>query len=145
MPGNRSRWPKGVKRHQILGSHQNNACARSVKIGDEEKRDRHDQGQNQRARGFAITASADTAQEVWNAKCKTCHGEDGRAQTKTGKKEKIPDMTAPKWQGHINDQEIKHTITEGSDENPKMKPFKEKLSEQEIDSLVKHIRGLAKK
>jgi cytochrome c553 len=95
--------------------------------------------------GVDTPALADTAQEIWNSKCKACHGEDGRAQTKTGKKEKIPDMTTPKWQGHISDSEIKKTITEGSDENPKMKPFKDKLSEQEIDSLVKHVRGFAKK
>lgn len=97
------------------------------------------------ALGFASAASADTAPEIWNAKCKACHGADGRAQTKTGKKEKIPDMTTPKWQGHMSDAEIKKTITEGSDENPKMKPFKDKLSEQEIDSLVKHVRAFAKK
>jgi cytochrome c553 len=95
--------------------------------------------------GCATVALADSAQEIWNAKCKACHGEDGRAQTKTGRKEKIPDMTSPKWQSHHSDAQIKTTITEGSDENPKMKPFKDKLSEAEIDSLVKHVRGFAKK
>jgi len=40
------------------------------------------------------------------------------------------------------DGDIKKVITDGSDSNSKMKPFKEKLSEQEIDSLVKYIRTL---
>jgi cytochrome c553 len=94
---------------------------------------------------LAPSAFADTAEEIWKAKCKACHGEDGRAQTKTGKKEKIPDFTNAQWQAKHDDQLIKHTIEEGSDENPKMKPFKDKLSGEEIDSLVKHIRSFNKK
>ena len=94
---------------------------------------------------FAARSFADTAEEVWKSKCKACHGEDGRAQTKTGQKEKIPDFTNQQWQAKHNDEFIKHTIQEGSDENDKMKPFKDKLSETEIDSLVKHIRNFKKK
>ncbi len=94
---------------------------------------------------FAGLALADTAVEIWTSKCKACHGEDGRAQTKTGKKEKMPDLTSPTWQSKRSDAFIKGTITEGSEDNPKMKPFKEKLSEQEIDSLVQYIRGFKAK
>ena len=93
---------------------------------------------------LAGRASADTPEEIWKAKCKACHGEDGRAHTKTGQKEKIPDFTTPKWQAHINDEEIRKTITDGSSENDKMKPFKDKLSPEEIGSLVKHIRAFKK-
>ena len=42
---------------------------------------------------LATTASAENATELWAAKCKSCHGSDGRAQTPTGKKESIVDMT----------------------------------------------------
>ncbi len=93
---------------------------------------------------LAARASADTAEEIWKAKCKACHGEDGRAQTKTGKKEKIPDFTNPKWQAQHGDEVIRQTISDGSPENEKMKPFKDKLSPAEIDSLVKHIRAFKK-
>ena len=93
---------------------------------------------------LAGRASADTPEEIWKAKCKACHGEDGKAHTKTGQKEKIPDFTTPKWQAHISDEEIRKTITEGSSENEKMKPFKDKLSAEEIDSMVKHIRAFKK-
>jgi mono/diheme cytochrome c family protein len=93
---------------------------------------------------FAGRAFADTAEEIWKAKCKACHGEDGRARTKTGQKEKIPDFTTPKWQAHLGDEEIRQTITDGSPENEKMKPFKDKLSAEEIDSLVKYIRAFKK-
>lgn len=94
---------------------------------------------------FAGLASADTAEEIWKAKCKACHGEDGKAQTKVGKKEKMPDMTNPRWQSKHDDALIKNTILNGSDENEKMKAFKDKLSEAEIDSLVKYIRSLKAK
>ncbi len=90
---------------------------------------------------LAGPASADTAEEIWKAKCKACHGEDGKAQTKVGKKEKIPDMTNSKWQGEHDDAFIKKTIQDGSEDNEKMKPFKEKLSEAEINSLVKYVRN----
>jgi len=94
---------------------------------------------------FAGRSFSDTPEEIWKAKCKACHGEDGRAQTKTGQKEKIPDFSTAKWQAKIPDEEIRHTIAEGSDENDKMKPFKDKLSAEEIDSLVKYIRSFKKK
>jgi mono/diheme cytochrome c family protein len=89
-------------------------------------------------------AQADTAPEIWKAKCKACHGDDGRAQTKTGQKEKIPDFTKAAWQSEHNDEFIKHTIENGSDENPKMKPFKDKLNPAEIDSLITYIRSFKK-
>jgi cytochrome c553 len=87
------------------------------------------------------TAAADSVEEIWKTKCQGCHGGDGRAKTKVGQKEKIPDMTSPKWQARHSDAAIKKTIQDGSDDNPKMKPFRKKLSEPEIDSLVSHIRG----
>ena len=46
---------------------------------------------------FAVSAWADDIPALWKAKCASCHGEDGKAQTKTGKKEKINDMTSADW------------------------------------------------
>lgn len=90
----------------------------------------------------STAALADDAASLWKAKCKGCHGEDGKAKTRTGEKEKIPDLTTAKWQGAFVDADIKLVISEGSKTNEKMKPFKEKLTGQEIDSLVKFIRTL---
>ena len=94
------------------------------------------------AGSLATAAFADDPGDVWKAKCKGCHGEDGKAKTKVGEKEKIPDFTTEKWQKEMGDADIKKVISDGSDANSKMKPFKEKLSEQEIDALVKYIRGM---
>lgn len=87
----------------------------------------------------------DAAADIWKAKCKGCHGEDGKAHTKVGEKEKIEDFTTAKWQAEFSDGDIKKVITDGSDSNSKMKPFKEKLTPAEIDSLVKYIRTLKAK
>src|SRR5262245_7348410 len=79
---------------------------------------------------------------LWRAKCKGCHGDDGKAKTKIGAKETLPDFTAADWQKGRTDGEIKRVIREGSEKNSKMKPFGEKLTDQEIDGLVKFIRTL---
>jgi mono/diheme cytochrome c family protein len=96
------------------------------------------------ALSLAGTAFADSAADVYKAKCKGCHGEDGKAQTKVGIKEKMIDISTAEWNGKHTDADIKKVIEEGSTENKKMKPFKDKLSAGEIDSLVTYVRGLKK-
>lgn len=91
---------------------------------------------------LSMPALAESGAEVWAAKCKGCHGEDGRAKTKVGAKEGIPDLTLGSWQQRHSDAQIRDVITHGSDENPKMKPFKDKLTPEQIDALVKHVRSL---
>src|SRR6266852_8349982 len=44
--------------------------------------------------------------ETFKSKCSSCHGEDGKAQTKMGKKEKIPDFTTDKFQSGLTDAKI---------------------------------------
>lgn len=77
---------------------------------------------------------------VWKSKCQSCHGADGKAQTKQGKKLKIDDMTAGEWQTKWSDEKMKKVINEGV-KDTKMESFKAKLSPEEIDGLIKHIRS----
>jgi mono/diheme cytochrome c family protein len=93
----------------------------------------------------ATSAGAEDAAEVWKAKCKSCHGEDGKAQTKMGQKESIVDLTQVAWQKAQTDADIREMIAEGSPRNKKMKPFKDKLTPQQIDALVTYVRGLKAK
>ncbi|MGA9525060.1 MAG: c-type cytochrome [Myxococcaceae bacterium] len=81
--------------------------------------------------------------EVWTAKCKSCHGESGKADTAQGKKHKIEDMSTADWQAGHTDGEIKKAITDGVADT-KMKAYGDKLSAAEIDGLVKHVRALKK-
>ena len=95
--------------------------------------------------GLSIAAWADdTAEDVYRARCKGCHGDDGKAQTKIGLKEKIPDMTQAEWQKSKTDAEIKEVISSGSKDNKKMKAFKSKLTPGELDSLIPYVRAMKK-
>lgn len=84
----------------------------------------------------------DSVADTWKAKCKSCHGEDGKGKTKMGEKEKIPDLSDAAWQKRHTDDQLKDVITNGSKENAKMKAFKDKLTPEQIDALVKHVRSL---
>ena len=91
-----------------------------------------------------VQAEEETAAETWTAKCKSCHGPDGKAQTQMGKKEAIGDISLPAWQGAHSDADIRRVIAEGSEKNKKMKAYKDKLSPAQIDALVTYVRSLKK-
>lgn len=91
----------------------------------------------------SLTASAETVPEIWKARCKSCHGESGKADTKTGRAEEIPDMTTADWQKKWSDEQLRQIILEGSKENRKMKPFKQKLTPEQVTGVIAFIRGLA--
>lgn len=92
----------------------------------------------------AGAAQAATAQENWENSCAACHGEDGKAQTKQGKKLKIRDYTDAKVQAELKDDAMLQAILDGVKEGGKerMKGFKDELSEQEAKDLVAYIRTL---
>ena len=89
----------------------------------------------------APVASGAGAQEIFEQKCKFCHGEDGRGKTKKGKQYKVPDFTSKKFQKNESDEEIKDAITNGVPKS-KMKAFKDKLTPDQIDALAKYVRAL---
>ncbi len=91
---------------------------------------------------FAEAAGADEIADAYKAQCKSCHGAQGKGDTKIGKKEKVEDITTPEWQASHSDAQIKNVITNGSDKNPKMKAFKTKLTPAQIDGLVAYIRTM---
>ena len=97
------------------------------------------------ALSLAPSAHAEDVAEVWKAKCKSCHGDDGKAKTKMGQKESIVDMSQPAWQQAQTDADIREMIADGSPRNRKMKPYKDKLSPQQIDALVGYIRTMKAK
>lgn len=90
----------------------------------------------------AGVASAAPASENWENSCASCHGTDGKGQTKQGKKLKIHDYTDAKVQAEMQEGDMLKAILDGVKENGKerMKAFKEELSEAEAKDLVAHIR-----
>ncbi len=81
--------------------------------------------------------------ENWENHCTKCHGDDGKGQTKAGKKLQVKDYTDAKVQAEMKDEEMIKVITEGVNDKAgkeKMKAYKDELSSDEIKELVAHIR-----
>jgi cytochrome c553 len=88
-------------------------------------------------------AYAASASDNWDNSCASCHGSDGKGQTKTGKKLKIKDYTDASVQAGLKDDEMAKAITEGikgDNGKEKMKSFKDDLSADEVKDLVGFIR-----
>ena len=87
--------------------------------------------------GYAASAS-----DNWDNSCASCHGADGKGQTKVGKKLKLKDYTDAKVQADLKDEDMAKVISDGITENgkEKMKAFKDELSAAEIQDLVAYIR-----
>jgi cytochrome c6 len=78
--------------------------------------------------------SAD-ATTTFRTKCVMCHGPDG-AGSQVGKSMNIPDLRSPEVQKRP-DAELAQIISDGKGGMP---PFKSSLSDDQIHSLVTHIR-----
>jgi cytochrome c553 len=90
----------------------------------------------------AVAAQAAPASENWDNLCASCHGADGKAQTKMGKKLKIRDYTDAKVQAELTDEMLTKATADGVtvDGKERMKGFKSEISADEIKDLVAHIR-----
>ena len=84
-------------------------------------------------------ASAADAAENWSKMCASCHAKDGSGSTVMGKKNNVEDYRDAKVQAKFTDAQAIQIITDGKE---KMKPFKDKLTPDEIKALVAYIRGL---
>ncbi len=97
---------------------------------------------------IALSARAEVdkkTERTWKAKCASCHGADGKAATDQGKKLGIPDYTDASFQKSKTDDQLKTAITNGvKTDKGEMEGYKEKLSGEEIDNLVKLVRSFSK-
>jgi cytochrome c6 len=74
--------------------------------------------------------------------CATCHGKDGRAKTfKSRHHVHARDLTDARWQSEASDERILDSITNG---RGRMPAFKDKLTAEQITSLLEYVRGLKK-
>jgi len=85
---------------------------------------------------FAADAAAN-----WNQHCASCHAKDGSGNTMMGKKSGAKDYRDAKVQAEFTDAQATQLISEGKD---KMKPFKGKLTDDEIKALVAYVRAFKK-
>jgi mono/diheme cytochrome c family protein len=83
------------------------------------------------------------AKDIFDKKCKTCHGATGKADTKIGKENDIPDWTVPGWKAKWPEAKVIDIVTNG-ESGTKMKAFKDKLTADEIVAVSKYARSLGK-
>jgi mono/diheme cytochrome c family protein len=92
-------------------------------------------------------AAPPSAEENYKQHCAKCHGPDGKAQTRLGKKSGAKDLTDKQGVGKLSDDEVFRTIKLGrKDKNgeEKMDPFGDDLSDAEITALVGYVRKFSK-
>jgi cytochrome c6 len=95
----------------------------------------------------ALSAKAADAKENWAKHCVKCHGEDGKGDTKMGKKAEVKDLTDAKTLEGKKDDQLFKSIKEGIKDGDKtrMKAYGEEgLSDDEIKALVAYTRSLKK-
>ena len=94
------------------------------------------------AGALPFACRADVA-ENWAKNCAACHGKDGKGETKAGRKAGVKDQTDAKYQATLTDEKMFEAVKNGlkEDGKEKMKPFGDKLSDDEIKALVAHVRS----
>jgi len=97
---------------------------------------------------FAADAAAPTQEgavdvaAVWKKNCASCHGEDGKGQTKAGRIKKVQDFTNAEVRAKFDRDRMIKSVKGGINDDAgkeRMKAFAEKLSEAEITALVDHV------
>ncbi|MCB9647114.1 MAG: cytochrome c [Deltaproteobacteria bacterium] len=88
----------------------------------------------------APPAGASTAtHRLYGRKCASCHGLDGKGDTKRGIRTKANDWTKPGFLTQFTDEKLIELTTKGV---KKMPGYGEKLSSEEIVALVQYMRLL---
>lgn len=96
---------------------------------------------------FAGVSQAGDVAENWGKHCASCHGKDGKGETKAGRKADVKDLTDAAYQGTFTDEQMFKDLKEGLKDKSgkeKMKPFASKLTAEEIKALGAHVRKLKK-
>jgi cytochrome c6 len=94
-----------------------------------------------------LPARAADVKENWTKHCVKCHGEDGKGDTKMGKKAGVKDLTEAKTLEGKKDDQLFKSVKEGVKDGDKtlMKAYGEEgLSDDEIKALVAHVRTFKK-
>ena len=95
----------------------------------------------------ASVCHAADVNEIWDKQCVSCHAKDGSGNTRMGKKVNVKDYRDPKVQAEMKDDKAAQIIKDGIKEKgeERMKPYKEKLSDDEIKALIARMRTFEKK
>jgi cytochrome c6 len=90
--------------------------------------------------GLTSSAGAQDAAALYKAKCAACHAADGSGDTPVGKKMGVKPFSAPEVAKN-SDAAWAESTKKGKG---KMPAYENKLTDEQIQELVKFIRGLGK-
>ncbi len=87
-------------------------------------------------------------ERMYGAKCGSCHGKDGKAQTDQGKKMAMRDAASPEFQ-KLTDDEMRKAINDGiktekGGVKQEMDGYKAELKPADIDALIALMREFKK-
>lgn len=93
----------------------------------------------------AATYAADAAAN-WGEHCAKCHGDDGKGQTKMGKKLSIADLSDAKVQAKFTDEDAFKAMKSGLKDDKGKTTMKamEGVSDADMNALVPFVRALKK-
>ena len=86
---------------------------------------------------------------LFEAKCASCHGDDGRGRTETGLEMGIADMTTAAYWKDLTPESARKSVWEGikrtvQGKEQEMKPFKDRITVEQVDALILYAASLKK-
>ena len=87
-----------------------------------------------------VVSFAQSGEATYKAKCQSCHGASGMADSGAGKAMKVKPATDPDVK-KMNEADMIAAVTNGMG---KMQPYKGKLSDAEIKAAVEYFRTFVK-
>ncbi len=93
--------------------------------------------------GTAIFSThKDLGKKVYDTSCASCHGDDGRGDTRAGKMTKTPDLLEVEWKMGTELPEVVKMLEDGIGKMPK---YKGKLSDEELKAVSEYTLKLSGK
>ena len=91
--------------------------------------------------------TVEQAGELWQEHCSTCHGDDGKAQSKLSQLLKIRDLTNARVRAEFDRERMKKAIVEGVPKEPGSTKFIKKgfadiLSDPQVEALIDWVYAL---
>lgn len=85
---------------------------------------------------FAQAAENEMGAQVFDKRCKMCHGDYGTGNTKAGKAMGTPDITTADWKNGETKDDLVKTLKEGLG---KMPPYAKKLNDEELTAVATFV------
>lgn len=86
----------------------------------------------------AVSSESVSQASIYRAHCARCHGNDGRANTKEGRKTEAADLTEDSVKA-MSTEKMTRIIRNGKGDMP---AFAKKLSAAQIAAVIQYVRGL---